>query len=53
VEGQGFPAEIVEEADRALYYAKNHGRDQVRDFQALLRAGEIERADTTGSVELF
>jgi diguanylate cyclase (GGDEF)-like protein len=53
IDGQAFPAEIVEEADRALYYAKNHGRDQVRDFQALLRAGEVDRSDATGSVELF
>lgn len=53
IEGQQFPSEIVEEADRALYYAKNHGRDQVRDFQALLKAGEIDMPEASGSVELF
>jgi diguanylate cyclase (GGDEF)-like protein len=53
VGGQQFPAEIVEEADRALYYAKNHGRDQVREFQALSLAGEIEMPEASGSVEMF
>lgn len=53
VGAQQFPAEIVEEADRALYYAKNHGRDQVRDFQALSLAGEIEMPEASGSVEMF
>jgi len=50
---QKFPAEIVEEADRALYYAKNHGRDQVREFQTLSLAGEIEMPEASGSVEMF
>jgi diguanylate cyclase (GGDEF)-like protein len=51
--GQRFPAEIVEEADRALYYAKNHGRDQVREFETLSLAGEIEMPKASGSVEMF
>jgi len=53
VEHQQLPPQIIEEADRALYYAKGHGRDQVREFQALIQAGEIEVPDVSGSVELF
>ena len=53
IEGQRFPSAVLEEADRALYFAKTHGRDQVREFQALLKAGEIEVPDASGSVELF
>ncbi|HNA30231.1 MAG TPA: GGDEF domain-containing protein [Thiobacillaceae bacterium] len=53
VEHQRLPPQIIEEADRALYYAKSHGRDQVREFQALVAAGEIELPEISGSVELF
>lgn len=53
VEHQQLPSQIIEEADRALYYAKSHGRDQVREFQTLVQAGEIEMPDISGSVELF
>ncbi len=53
IEHQRLPTQVIEEADRALYYAKNHGRDQVREFRALLAAGEIQVSDVSGSVELF
>lgn len=53
IEHQHLPPQIIEEADRALYYAKTHGRDQVREFQALVAAGEVEVPDVSGSVELF
>ena len=47
------PTSCVERADAALYYAKNHGRNNVRNFEELVAAGELsaraERADT----ELF
>jgi hypothetical protein len=33
------PVAAVERADRAVYYAKNHGRDQVRGLEALIRQG--------------
>lgn len=53
VENQSLPSGIIEEADRALYYAKSHGRNQVREYQALVDAGEARVAEISGTVELF
>ena len=51
---QPLPPHIFEEADKALYYAKEHGRNQVCDYRALVERGEIEpEARISGSVELF
>jgi diguanylate cyclase (GGDEF)-like protein len=45
--------QTVEEADRALYYAKENGRNQIRNFQALREAGLLEEKALAGSMELF
>ena len=51
---QALPPHIFEEADKALYYAKEHGRNQVCDYRALIQSGEIEPEERiSGSVELF
>ena len=48
------PSGAIERADKALYHAKEHGRNQVRSFAALVTSGDIEgQAAYTGDVELF
>jgi diguanylate cyclase (GGDEF)-like protein len=48
------PSAAFERADRAVYYAKAHGRNQVQFHAALVESGELEGGDAkVGDVELF
>jgi diguanylate cyclase (GGDEF)-like protein len=41
-------------ADAALYYAKEHGRNQTHAFEVLVEAGSLrQKAPSTGEIELF
>ena len=49
-----MPSIVVGRADQALYYAKRNGRDQVRNFEQLAAAGEIQVAAAVESyAEIF
>ena len=48
------PSDAFERADQAVYYAKEHGRNQVCSFSALCASGELADQDANvGDVELF
>ena len=47
------PTGAFERADKAVYYAKSHGRNQVRHHAALVAGGELEDASKVSDVELF
>ncbi len=47
------PSAAFERADKAVYFAKSHGRNQVRSHALLVESGDLEDDSKTGDVELF
>ncbi|HEV7915567.1 MAG TPA: GGDEF domain-containing protein [Albitalea sp.] len=47
------PSSAIERADKAVYYAKTHGRNQVQSHAELIARGELEVSEKIGDVELF
>ena len=49
----GSPVEILGQADQALYFAKEHGRNQVHYYDDLVAAGQLQTKMAHDDVELF
>ena len=48
------PSIILDSADEALYWAKEHGRNQSHAYETLIAEGKLQRAPATESdIELF
>jgi len=50
---QGSPVEILGQADQALYFAKENGRNQVRYYADLIAEGRLQAKVSNDDVELF
>lgn len=50
---RGSPVEILGQADQALYYAKEHGRNQVCYYEDLITSGQLVTKVSNDDVELF
>lgn len=46
-------AQVVDRADKALYFAKENGRNSTFNYDHLLKKGLLNKVEFTGSVELF
>lgn len=53
IDSQDHPSTVLERADQALYYAKEHGRNQVCDYHKLLRSGALKVRRPHTDIELF
>jgi diguanylate cyclase (GGDEF)-like protein len=47
------PSSAIARADKAVYYAKTHGRNQVQSHADLVSRGELDVSEKVGDVELF
>ena len=48
-----FPTTILDYADKALYYAKDQGRNRVYNYESLLASGRLQPLPEEGTVDLF
>lgn len=48
-----FPTTILDYADKALYYAKDQGRNRVYNYESLLDSGCLQPLHEEGTVDLF
>ncbi len=48
-----YPPAILERADRALYYAKDHGRNCTFQYEVLVARGALSPQHRIGSIDLF
>jgi diguanylate cyclase (GGDEF)-like protein len=49
-----YPESVIDRADKALYYAKEHGRNRTYGYEQLVARGDLASdAVSTGSIDLF
>ena len=49
-----MPSTLLDRADKALYYAKQNGRNRICAYEHLVTSGQIQESDvSSGDVELF
>jgi diguanylate cyclase (GGDEF)-like protein len=48
-----YPETVIDRADKALYYAKAHGRNRTHGYEDLVGQGALAAEAVSGSIDLF
>ncbi len=48
-----FPPHVKEQADKALYHAKENGRNKVFKYESLIESGALNATNNDSAIELF
>jgi predicted signal transduction protein with EAL and GGDEF domain len=53
INGNEHITQVIDRADKALYFAKENGRNAVFSYEALLKKGLLSQREVKDSIELF
>jgi len=53
ISNREHPTTLLEQADKALYYAKDNGRNQVCNYHALISSGKLQENHIADDLEFF
>lgn len=53
ISSNNYPPSVLDHADKALYYAKEHGRNCIYNYEDLVEQGKLVEQIKTGTVDLF